>query len=132
MVGVLMLISIFVVAAGILAVFYFSTPPPSKSLAVNIIVTNASRSVMLYHGGGDTLSGNNLQIYVDGTLQSFSGLGSDNIWTPGETLSYTASNSDPIPSRVDIAYNGSQASGSSPVLLAALHLGNTTSVKMDG
>ncbi len=131
MVGVLMLISIFVVAAGVLAVMYFSTPLPGKSPAVNLIATNQSRIINLYHAGGDALSGDRLQILVDGTVRPFTGLGSDNTWSLGETLSYTVSDSDPMPTRVDVVYNNSATLGTGSFLLASLLLGTPTSVQQD-
>jgi len=131
MVGVLMLISIFVVAAGVLAVMYFSTTPPDKIPAVNVVATNQSRTISLYHAGGDALLGNRLQILVDGTAEPFTGLGSDNTWTLGETLSYTVSASAPMPSRVDVIYNQTAAVGTGSYLIASLLLGTPTSVQQD-
>jgi PKD repeat protein len=126
-----MLISIFVVAVGVLAVTYFSTPHPDKIPAVDVIATNQSRLINLYHAGGDALSADRLQILVDGTVRPFTGFGSDNNWSLGETLTYTASASDPMPSRVDVVYNQSASVGTGSYLLASLILGSQTNTGQD-
>jgi PKD repeat protein len=134
MIGVLMLISIFAVVAGVVAVMYFSSPLPDKSPAVNLMVSNQSRIINLVHAGGDALPADKLQIYVDGTLRPFTGLGSDNTWSLGETLTYTVSSSDPMPTKVDVVYTGSQGMqwrGTSSFLLASLFLGTQTSFPQD-
>jgi PKD repeat protein len=127
MIGALMLITLFMAAAAILALTYFSTPPPDRIPAVNIIATNQTRLINLYHAGGDALSQDRLQILVDGTARPFTGFGNDNNWSLGETLSYTVSASDPLPSRVDVVYNQTAQVGTGSYLLATLWLGSETS-----
>jgi PKD repeat protein len=131
MIGVLMLISIFAIAAGVLAVMYFSTPPPDSTPAVKVIAANETRLIKLYHVGGDALQGDKLQIFVDGTVRPFTGIGSDNTWSLGETLSYTVSDSDPLPTRIDVVYTGSANRGTGSFLIATLFLGTSTNVQQD-
>jgi PKD repeat protein len=133
MVGVLMLISIFVVAVGVLAVMFFSTSPQGSTPAVNIIATNESRLIKLYHNGGDPLSSDNLQIFVDGTPRSFNGIGPDKTWTVGETLDYTdtVSPSGQMPQKIDVVYNGTPGNAVGSFLVATLLLGPQTSVPAD-
>jgi hypothetical protein len=131
MIGVLMLISIFVAAAGILAVTYFSTPAPDKIPAVDVVATNQSRLITLYNAGGDALSANQLQILVDGTAEPFTGFGSDNTWSIGETLSYTVSDSAPMPSSIEVVYNQSPSVGTGSYVLSSILLGSQTSVPQD-
>ena len=54
-VGVLILISIFVVGIAVIAIGLFSSSPPDKNPAVNLQITNESKLVKLYHAGGDSL-----------------------------------------------------------------------------
>ena len=109
MIGVLMLVSIFVVAAGVLAVMYFSTPTPEKAPAVKMVVTNESRHIVLSHAGGDPLFENRTQIFVDNTLRTFSGYSDNYMWSLGENLEYTVSPSDPIPQKIDVVYNETES-----------------------
>ena len=85
MVGVLMLISIFVVVIAVIAIGLFSSSPPDKNPAVNLQITNESKLVKLYHAGGDSLQQDKIQIYVDGTLRTaqFMGFDPDNTWSAG-------------------------------------------------
>jgi hypothetical protein len=131
MIGVLMLISIFVAAAGILAVTYFSTPAPDKIPAVDVVATNQSRLITLYNAGGDALSADQLQILVDGTAEPFTGFGSDNTWSIGETLSYTMSASSPMPSSIEVVYDQSTSAGTGSYVLSSILLGSQTSVPQD-
>ena len=131
MIGVLMLISIFVAAAGILAITYFSTPAPDKIPAVDVVATNQSRLITLYNAGGDALSANQLQILVDGTAEPFTGFGSDNTWSIGETLSYTVSASAPMPNSIEVVYNQSPSAGTGSYVLSSILLGSQTSVPQD-
>jgi PKD repeat protein len=128
MVGVLMLVAIFVVGAGILAVIYFSTPPTEKGPAANIVATNESRLIRISHMGGDTLSQDRLQIYVDGQLQTFSGFNGNEPWSVGQTLSFY---SNSIPKKVDVVYTGTPGRGTGSFLIATLLLGTSTSSPSD-
>jgi hypothetical protein len=131
MVGVLMLISIFVVVTAIIAVVLFSSPPPDKNPAVNLRITNESRLIKIYHAGGDPLQKDKIQIYVDGTLRTFNGFGTDNIWSLGEVLDYTAPVSDPMPNKIDIVYSDSPWHGTNSALIATLFFGALTNVQPD-
>jgi len=131
MVGVLMLISLFVVVIAIIAVILFTTPPPEKNPAVNLYVTNQSRVVKLYHAGGDPLQKDKLTIYVDGTPRTFNGFGQDNIWSVGEVLEYTVSPTDPLPNKIDIVYAESPWRGTNAALIATLLLGTQTGIPAD-
>jgi PKD repeat protein len=131
MVGVLMLISIFVVVIAIIAVVLFSSPPPDKNPAVNLRITNESRLIKIYHAGGDPLLKDKIQIYVDGTLRAFNGFGMDNTWSLGEVLEYTVPVSDPMPNKIDIVYSESPWHGTNSALIATLVFGSQTNVQPD-
>jgi PKD repeat protein len=131
MIGVLMLVAIFVVAAGIIAVMYFSTPPSEKPPAVNVVVTNETRHINLYHAGGDALARNDLIFYVDGTPVQFAGFDADGTWSAGRTLDYTLGATDPMPSKIDVVYTGAQWRGTTGYLLASVLLGNLTSADQE-
>jgi PKD repeat protein len=126
MIGVLMLVAIFVVAAGILAVAYFSAPPSEKTPAVNVVVSNETRLIRLYHAGGDALPKDDLLIYVDGTPVQFEGFGPDGTWSVGRTLDYSLGATSPMPSKIDVVYTGAQWRGTTGYLLASVLLGNLT------
>lgn len=128
MVGVLMLIALFVVVIGIIAVVLFSSPPGDKKPAVNLRITNESRIITIAHAGGDALQTQNLQIYVDGTLRTFTGFGTDDTWTTGEEIQYTLPPGEKLPSKVDVVYTTYYEGGSSSNLLAQLLLGDLTSI----
>ena len=130
MVGVLMLISIFVVVIAVIAIGLFSSSHPDKNLAVNLQITNESKLVKLYHAGGDSLQQDKIQIYVDGTLRTaqFMGFDPDNTWSAGEVLSYTA---DTMPSKVDVVYTESPKHGTNAALITSVLLGDKTSVQPD-
>jgi len=132
MVGVLMLIALFVVVIAVFAVTWFSNPPPEKSPAVNMQITNETRVIKINHAGGDPLYTDRLQIYVDGTLRTFEGFGNDNIWMTGETIQFTVPDTDPVPVKVDVVYSDSPMRGTRSALIAQLLLGNLTTVRPEG
>jgi len=132
MVGVLMLIALFVVVIAVVAVTWFSNPPPEKNPAVNLQITNETRLIRINHAGGDPLYTDRLTIYVDGVPRTFEGFGNDNIWMTGETIQYTVPNSELVPYKVDVVYSDSPSRGTRSALIAQLLLGNLTTVRPEG
>jgi PKD repeat protein len=134
MVGVLMLIAIFVVAVGVIAVILFSQPPAEKAPAVVLRISNESRLIKLYHDSGDKLPMNDTQIYVyvDGVRApaTFNGVGPNNTWTVGQVLDYSVPPPG-MPTKVDVVYTGAQYRGTTGFLIATLLLGNQTSIQSD-
>jgi FlaG/FlaF family flagellin (archaellin) len=120
-IGALILISVLVTAMALVAVAGFSRPAPDSVPAVNIVITNESRAISVYHAGGDPIPASEAQILVDGVASPFTGAGSDEIWSLGETLTYTA---PWMPARIDVVFTGPSHGQQ---LLATLLLGNETS-----
>jgi hypothetical protein len=101
------LILIAVVMAGMMIVFLLllSQPPPTKIPALDVIISNQSRNVYIYHKGGDPLWKGQYQILIDGGDQTgnFTNSG-DEPWSVGKTLSGTTPD---MPHRVVILLNQS-------------------------
>ena len=116
------LIAILVVAVAVLAVVALSNPAPQKIPAVNLVISNESSTVSVYHGGGDPIPVSDFYLAVNCIRVAFAGAGSDNIWSVGETL--TAVSSGP-PDNVDVIYSGT---GSGQYLLITRQLGNGTRI----
>lgn len=110
-VGTIVLVTIFVAAAAIILVLAVSQLPSQKLPALNPVVTNESRIVLLHHGGGDPLPIADFSLRIDGITVPFSGQGSDGIWSVGETL---VAESPAQPREVTIVFTGS---GSGQVVL---------------
>jgi len=62
--GVVLLIGIFSIAAGLLAVNVFSTPAPAHAPAAALEITNDSSSIRFAHLGGDPLDVHQLKMVV--------------------------------------------------------------------
>ncbi|MDP3565498.1 MAG: PKD domain-containing protein, partial [Methanoregula sp.] len=72
-----------------------------------------------------------MQIYVDGTLRTFTGFGTDDTWSLGEILEYTIPASEPMPNKVDIVYAENPRRGTNAALIATLLLGEQTYLPQD-
>ena len=116
-VGALILIGIFVAVIAAMGVFYFSQPSPEKIPAVNMVFSNESNVVMVYHEGGDPVPVSHLSLVINGVNTPFTGAGSDNTWSLGETISAAAPQ---MPNKVDVVYTGMSSAG---FLLATMIFG---------
>ena len=128
-IGVVLLISIVVVAVAIVGAILWSQPPPQKIPAFSASITNASCSVILAHSGGETVTNTTINILVDNADQTanFRKQGTASPWASwgiGETLVYA-----PLipcilePQRVDIIYTY----GAGRSLLSSVYLENPPS-----
>jgi hypothetical protein len=70
-VGAIILISISVLAMGIVMLFFFSGPLPTSVPSFSGLVTNSSKIVYITHEGGDTLRVGRFRIYVDGVDETY-------------------------------------------------------------
>jgi hypothetical protein len=113
-IGSLILVAIVVIGIAIVGVLLLASPTPSKVPAFHPIISNQSRTIYLYHKGGDPLWMGQFKILVDGGDQTgnftFLSPGSDP-WSVGETL--TAA-SPSMPRRVVIILN--QSGGGATIL----------------
>ncbi len=113
-IGSVMLISIVVTAIAIIGVVLTSQPPLQKIPALEAVISsNGKDTIDIYHGGGDTVSNQEIIILVDGVDRTSNftirGLGWTT-WSQGETLEYL---SGTLPGKVQVVY----ASGTSRTVL---------------
>ena len=119
-IGTIMIISLTVLAAAILAAFVFSQPQPEKIPSFNAVIWNDTQKIYIRHDGGDALSSQNIKIYVNGSdkTSSFCLSTAPTLpWTTmsvGNVLVYLAGTS-PV-STVRVVYTGP---GGSAVIIAS-------------
>jgi FlaG/FlaF family flagellin (archaellin) len=65
-IGTILLISITVLAAAIVATFLFSQPHPEKIPSFNAVIWNDAQKIYIRHDGGDPLYIQTTKIYVNG------------------------------------------------------------------
>jgi flagellin-like protein len=113
-IGSLILVAIVVIGIAIVGVLLLANPTPSKVPVFHPIISNQSRTIYLYHKGGDPLWMGQFKILVDGGDQTgnftFLSPGSDP-WSVGETLTAVA---PVMPKRVAIILN--QSGGGATIL----------------
>ncbi len=112
-----MLISVVVLAVAIIGVALTSQGTPQQIPALDAVISNYGNQIQIYHNGGETLQSNEIEILVDGNLQTFKKGGTDASWTfwsPGESLIADVSS---VPNTVRIVYKG--PSGSKATLATA-------------
>jgi FlaG/FlaF family flagellin (archaellin) len=126
LIGVVLLISVAVVAIGIVAVVLFSEPLPEEVPNVDILITNGTKTVYITHGGGEPVGEGEITVYVNGVLVNGTldnGMlkidGGDGLWpwTIGETLNFTLIDIEDI-EEVHVVYSG----GSTDALLKSKRL----------
>jgi hypothetical protein len=109
-IGTLILIGVVVAGMTLVAILLLSQPLPTKVPVLDVIISNQSRNIYIYHKGGDPLVRGQYQILVDGGDQTgnFTNSG-DEPWSVGETLGNTTPS---MPHRVVIVLNGTGGGGS--------------------
>ena len=117
-IGTVLLISIVVLAASIIAVAVFSQPQAQKIPAVSALISNQSQIVYIKHNGGDPLQNGTYRILVDGADVT-SSINLPSTWSIGNTLTYTKPGTTP-PSSVVIVYTGYSSTG---VVLTSAYFG---------
>ena len=115
-IGSVMLISVVVTAIAIIGVVLISQPPPQKIPALEAIISsNGKDTVRIYHGGGDTVTSQEISILVDGVdrTNGFTLRGTGwTTWSPGDTLEFISGS---LPGKVQILYT----SGTSQTVLVS-------------
>ena len=108
-IGTLILIGVVVAGMMLVATLLLSQPLPTKVPVLDVIISNQSRNIYIYHKGGDPLFRGQYQILIDGGDQTgnFTNSG-DEPWSVGETLSNTTPS---MPHRVVLVLNGSGSGG---------------------
>ena len=114
----------------LVAILLLSQPLPTKVPVLDVIISNQSRNIYIYHKGGDPLFRGQYQILIDGGDQTgnFTNSG-DEPWSVGETLSNTTPS---MPHRVVIVLNGSGSGGRYPRRAGPLRSKDGTQVQRNG
>ncbi len=112
-IGAIILISVAVLAMGIVLIVLLSSPLPTNVPSFSGIISNNSTTIYIRHLGGDPLYSGQYKILVNGVDQTSSFVG-PNPFTIGTNLSYNAST---MPSQVVMVYN--TVNGGGIVLLSA-------------
>ena len=108
-IGTILLISIVVIAASVIAVAVFSQPQPQKIPSLSAVISNQSQIVYIKHNGGDALPNGTFKVLVDG-IDVTSSVIIPTTWSIGEMLTYSKPGTTP-PSSVAIVYTGSGSAG---------------------
>jgi hypothetical protein len=118
-IGAIILISISVLAMGIVILAFFSGPLPTSVPSFSGLVTNSSKTVYITHEGGDTLAVGRFKILVDGRDETYNFTKSiRGNFSVGQVMNATLPN---WPGRVVMIFNSSW--GGETVLLSADLLG---------
>lgn len=102
-IGTILLISIVVIAASVIAVAVFSQPQPQKIPSLSAVISNQSQIVYIKHNGGDALPNGTFKVLVDG-IDVTSSVIIPTTWSIGEMLTYSKPGTTP-PSSVAIVYH---------------------------
>jgi PKD repeat protein len=105
-VGAMLLVSLVIIGVMIVSVAVLSQPPPEDIPQVTALAENISKTVYLYHNGGDSLQPNEIRVLVNGENSSFSLANSEQWpWSAGKTLKvdYTGPG---MPRYVQLIYTG--------------------------
>ena len=111
--GAIILVSIISVAFGIIGVSMLSQPHEKSVPALNIVISNNSQKITVYHAGGDPLQFSEMKILLDGvdSTTSFTkgGSGGWTSWAVGETLEYAIPTGQHIPASVQVVFKGAMS-----------------------
>ncbi len=114
-IGAIILISVAVLAMGIVILFLFAGPLPTSVPAFSGLISNSSQTVYISHEGGDTLYTGQFKILVDGVDETYNFTKSlSGPFSLGKVMSATLPN---MPGRVVMVFNTSWGGGT--VLLSA-------------
>jgi len=113
--GSVLMITLFIAVLAVLLVAIVSQPLTGTIPALTITASNQSRTVFLYHEGGEPIPVTGLSVLIDGAAIPFSGSGSDGLWSAGETLTLS---SPRFPDAVSVVYT----SGNGRIVLFGAHL----------
>jgi PKD repeat protein len=86
-VGAILLVSLVILGVMIVSVAVLSQPPPEEIPQVTALAENISKTVYLYHDGGDSLQPYEIKVLVNGENSSFSLINNEQWpWSAGKTL----------------------------------------------
>ena len=116
-VGSLILVGFTMIGIVLVGLLLLANQPATKVPSVNLIISNQSGTIFIYHKGGDPLSSDQFRILVDGGDQTpnFTLMSPGTWpWSVGETLSNVSPN---MPARVVVILN--MTSGGETILASA-------------
>jgi len=123
-IGTLILVGVVVVGITLVGVLLFVNPMPSGVPTFDSIISNTSKTIYIYHKGGDPLQPGQYKILVDGGDQTanFTIMPPGSApWSVGDTLTatYPGMPATSMPKSVVIVYNTSMSGG---IVLVAVDL----------
>jgi len=121
-IGTLILVGVVVLGMAIVGLLLLANPTPSNIPAFDSIVSNRSKTIYIYHKGGDPLWPGQYKILVNGADQTanFTIMSPGSVpWSVGETLtgSYPSMPATSMPNLVAIVYNTSMGGGTILVMV---------------
>ena len=123
-IGTLVLIGVVMIGIVLVGILLLSNPAPSKVPVFDSVISNRSKTIYIYHKGGDSLPLGTFKILVDGndttSLFTIMSPGTDP-WGVGETLTGTMPYT---PRHVVIIFN--QSGGGATILAAEDLVGSVT------
>jgi FOG: PKD repeat len=106
LIGAILLVSLVILGVMIVAVSVLSQPPPEDVPQVNALADNVSKTVYLYHDGGNSLEPQEIRTIVNGQDSTFSLANNESYpWSVGKTLKvdYTGPG---MPEYIQLIYTG--------------------------
>jgi hypothetical protein len=123
-VGTIILVGVVMIGIVLVGILLLSNPAPSKVPTFDSIISNRSKTVYIYHKGGDPLYRGQYSILIDGGDQTANftimSPGTEP-WSVGETLSNTTPN---MPKHVVIVFN--QGGGGGTIIGDGNFIGSVT------
>jgi len=127
-IGTVILVGVVMIGIVLVGLLLLSNPAPTKVPAFDSIISNRSKTIYIYHKGGDPLFAGQYKVFVDGVDQTGSfaimSPGSEP-WSVGETLAATLST---MPRHVVLLLTQAGGGGTvisesdlSPILIVPLH-----------
>ncbi len=106
LIGAILLVSLVILGVMIVAVSVLSQPPPEDVPQVNALADNISKTVYLYHDGGNSLEPQEIRTIVNGVNSSFSLANNEDWpWSVGKTLKVDYPGTD-MPEYIQLIYTG--------------------------
>ena len=127
-IGTVILVGVVMIGIVLVGLLLLSNPAPTKVPAFDSLISNRSKTIYIYHKGGDPLFAGQYKVFVDGVDQTGSfaimSPGSEP-WSVGETLAATLST---MPRHVVLLLTQAGGGGTvisesdlSPILIVPLH-----------
>lgn len=127
-IGAILLVMVVVAAVGVIAVYLFSQPMPSKVPSLKFMTAVNGSKLYIYHNGGESMNVGEFSVLLDGVPKSYSISDGSSQWSLGKNLEVTIST---VPQNVQIVYNTSSTGGSVLLGQASANVVNSRNVSPD-